>query len=102
MVPLGPSPGHQTSVNNTATAPASGTKSSSTLVSKLNNLCSNISALSFSLFLTIFINISLLVLFVNNMVKIPVCLLIFVETELYPEVYLGRPYQSNLFRKIQS
>lgn len=33
MVPLGPSPGHQTSVNNTATAPSTGTKSSSTLVS---------------------------------------------------------------------
>lgn len=33
MVPLGPTPGHQTSINNSSSAPSSGTKGSSTVVS---------------------------------------------------------------------
>lgn len=33
MVPLGPTPGHQTSLNNSSSTPSSGTKGSSAVVS---------------------------------------------------------------------
>lgn len=42
MVPLGPSPGHQTSVNNSSSAAASGTKNTIVVICIYTHLCMRI------------------------------------------------------------